>query len=355
MGNIKKVDIEEPEIPLIYDLNMGIPVTPIDRISLMSPDDFEKFVSEWAYGYLKPIYSMVKLYGGAGDKGRDVVGYLKNGKIDIYQCKHYDNKLTPTQYWTELGKLCVYTYEKHYGVPENYYIVTSKGIGTKLSDLINDPKGLKRQLISNWKKHCETKINSDKVHILEGELLKHVEKFDFSIIKEVSINTIIDQHSQTIYFKFRFGGGIKKRPRLIMEDPHVDEENNNYVVELFEVYSQDLSKKIETISELKKHKKYYNHFVRQREAFFSVTALKRFIRDEYIGDNVFMDFRTSIYKGIIDVLETDHISNYAKVNQVLQIARSIQIDSRNLPDIFVDDRSGACHDLVNDEKVSWLD
>ena len=90
----------------------GPPVSPEQRIKGYSEGEFENFIREWAF-YYKQIkqkaYAQVGRFGGAGDMGRDVVGYIdppsSGGKLDIYQCKHYGHGLHPGDVWAELGKL----------------------------------------------------------------------------------------------------------------------------------------------------------------------------------------------------------------------------------------------------------
>jgi hypothetical protein len=67
-----------PEIPTRGRLSsaqilMGPQIPAIDRLQQMSEDDFEIMCLEWASGYLKTKYVKVRQYGGAGDKGRDIV------------------------------------------------------------------------------------------------------------------------------------------------------------------------------------------------------------------------------------------------------------------------------------------
>jgi hypothetical protein len=117
-------------------------ITPWKVIQMYSPDEWEEFTEEWSKGFDPPYHQVVRL-GGAGDKGRDVVGYTgppQDGrtKWDSYQCKHYDHPLRPTDIYCELGKLCVYTHRGDFSIPRKYRFVAPKGAGTKAL-LINNP------------------------------------------------------------------------------------------------------------------------------------------------------------------------------------------------------------------------
>ena len=118
--------------------------------------------------------------GGSSDSGRDLVAYLDDtyNRYDIYQCKHYDTPLKPSEYWIELGKLCYYTYVKEYRIPEKYYIVASKGIGAKLRKYIENPTIIGAGLIKQWDTYCGGKkqILADGI-TLTNELKTYIEQF----------------------------------------------------------------------------------------------------------------------------------------------------------------------------------
>lgn len=221
-----------------YNPYMGQNIPQLDRLKIMGEDDFKDLVLEWANGYIKNKYIKVSRMAGSGDKGRDIVAYYEDRKYDIYQCKHYEKTLSPSNYWVEFGKLCYYTYNKSYDIPRKYYIVASNGIGQKLRDLIDNPKSINVELINQWDKHCKNGITKKEKIVLEGELLEYVKGFDFSIVDDLPPTSLIEQYSQTAYYKFRFGGGIKKRAKPKIPEKITNKEQElNYIKELFKVYS----------------------------------------------------------------------------------------------------------------------
>ena len=162
------------------EILFGQPILPIEHLRLMDEDSFEDFIDEWAY-YLKDKYVKVKSRRGAGDKGRDVIGVLANGDEDIYQCKHYGSTLNPSQMWIEFGKLCYYTFQESYKIPNKYYLVSPLGVGPKLGELIDKPEELKNGLIENWDSSCKNKISKKQEISLEREFLDYVKKIDASL------------------------------------------------------------------------------------------------------------------------------------------------------------------------------
>ena len=98
--------IEKPKIDIeLYGTDINI--APIDKVHIMDEDSFEHFTLEWLYGCKKDKYSSIMRIGGAGDKGRDVIAYRKDGGVDYFQCKHYNSALAPSNYYLELGKLSI--------------------------------------------------------------------------------------------------------------------------------------------------------------------------------------------------------------------------------------------------------
>jgi hypothetical protein len=85
--------------PLAPDIALAGPaVPPIERLRHMSAQSWEDFILEWAHS-LKSKYARAEQCGGAGDMGRDVIGFesaTARDPWDNYQCKHYDHRLAPT-------------------------------------------------------------------------------------------------------------------------------------------------------------------------------------------------------------------------------------------------------------------
>ncbi|SFF07254.1 hypothetical protein SAMN05428981_11446 [Bacillus sp. OV194] len=358
------LDIDEPEVKIKLsntDLLLGKTIEPIKRLQVISPDDFEDLVREWSCGYLKDNYAKVRRCGGAGDMGRDVIGYVeydkrKNLVWDNFQCKHYNSALSPSKVWIELGKLCYYTFIGEYSVPRKYYFVTPNGISTKLSNLIDNPIKLKKQLVSEWNDKCRTKITAGKNIDLVGDLLQYVESFDFTIIDDIDPQKLIEQHAETRYFFYRFGGIHKTRPEPLEPPKNINANEVLYVKKLLEAYSDNHKSIIKDISNLSEHVAYHQHFLRQRKSYYSTDSLMRFERDTLPpGVNAFDDLKQEVYDGIIDTIESKHVDGFERVKEVCRVARSLNTPSYPLhSSIKGNDLVGLCHHLANEDKISWV-
>src|SRR4030095_8802551 len=100
-----------PKAPLTVDqARLGRTFTPQIQIRMYSPDEWEAFVEEWAYYSVVPKYAGTKRFGGPGDRGLDVVGFVDSNQLrgvwDCYQCKHYSlAPLTLTEALPDVGKV----------------------------------------------------------------------------------------------------------------------------------------------------------------------------------------------------------------------------------------------------------
>lgn len=354
---MKLIHLDKPQKSKGSDIIFGAPIPPLSRLKTFSDVEFEEMVNEWAYDYLSNKYTKVFRIGGAGDKGRDVIGYLDGDgeKIDIYQCKHYNGPLYPSQFWLELGKLCYYTYVKDYNIPINYYIVASQGIGPKLRELLENPKEINKDLILNWDKHCKTKITGKKNINLDKNFKIYIEEFDFAIVKDIQPIELINQYEKTKWYKYRFGGGLKKRPKPERPPESIDpkEKKMYYIDELLKAYCQFTDGKVKDLETLKSDTLIFDHFTRQREDYYSAQSLKRFSRDEFV-DEPYKDVKEEVYRGVIDISLNKYKNGFERVNTTLSEARKISIDINELGKVYPSDKCGMCHELVNDEKMKWV-
>lgn len=335
----------------------GKHIPAIQRIKLFSPVEWEEFVEEWLTTKQKQ-YSSINRLGGAGDKGRDVVGIKKNEtnnpiKWDNYQCKHYDHALMPSDVWCEFGKLCYYTYISEFSIPDKYFFVAPFGVGTTLSNLLESPEKLKSELIKNWDRYCKEKITNTKNIVLEGAFLAYMENFDYSIFDKITPLSIIEEHQKTPYYIGRFGGGMPERPSIPPCPQEISESELPYINKLLAAYSSD-SGDIFISTESLQQTKYIGHLNRTRESFFSAEQLKMFSRDR-LPPKVFEDLKDEIYFGTIDIYEENHNSGFDKVKSVEQEARRLAITSNALTlCCTVKDKTGICHHLANEEKFKWV-
>lgn len=342
------------------EVAIGPYIKPIQRISLYSAQEWEEFTEEWL-DIKRKEYVRVERLGGAGDMGRDVVAYIDenkpNYKWNCYQCKHYANSLAPGDVWQEFGKIIYYTFMKEYPIPNKYFFVAPKSVGTSLSNLLNKPDKLKQEIKDHWDSHCKDKITKTKSISLEGELLKYFESFDFSIFDKKLPKEIIEEYKFHSQYITRFGGGLPPREKLQTTPVTIQPNENRYIQQLILAYKSDKPENdFKTLEEITSHKVYSKHFARARENFHIAEQLRNFSRDN-LGEKVFNDFQQEIYHGVIDTAEDESFySGFEKVKKVELQATQTTIDSNPLKErCITQDKKGICHQLANDGKLTWID
>ncbi|MGX1377106.1 hypothetical protein RKD56_004224 [Priestia megaterium] len=345
-------------------LIVGAMVPAKEKLKMFSDKQFEECVKEWAYGYLSHEYNKVYRCGGAGDMGRDVIGYVNYGVDkselvwDNYQCKHYKSALNPSNIWVEIGKLCYYTYINKFTIPRKYFFVCPNGVSISLHDLLNDKDEFKKQFIKEWDNSCKKKITSTKEITLDEELLAHINQIDFRIFNYLDPDELISQHRQTPYYAYRFGGGLHK-PRPKSLTPPTDLQNNElvYTKKLFEAYGDSLKTNVLSEEDLEHYKNQSRHFQRQRVHFYQAESLMRFERDTIPPNvNAFEELKDELYYGIVDTLENDYEDGFQRVKAVTDKSRILSLTNNNplSPVLTKNDQHGMCHHLVNDNKIDWV-
>lgn len=346
-----------PSLALAGDIvASGPPVHPEDRVRLFSPDQWERFVQEWVDS-LRSEYELVERCGGAGDMGRDVIATVKGGKgaWDNYQCKRYDKALTPSDVWVELGKLAYYTLKGEYSYPRQYYFVSPRGVGPKLSNLLKKPHKLKFDLLANWEKACRTEITKTEVVECNAAMKAHIAKLDFSIFKTKPLLRILEEHAKTRWHVAQFGGGLPARPDPSAPPTVPAASEAVFVGELRLAYAQHLKQDVKDLDAgLASRDDLREHFHDARVEFYSAEGLRTFSRDT-LPQGEFDKLQDEVHSGIKDDVRAVHADGYQRVLAAVKTARALQLTSNPLTTrIHTRDRGGICHQLANDGKVRWV-
>jgi hypothetical protein len=353
-----------PENPCpIEHILFGPPVEPEQRIKGYSEDEFENFVREWAFyrGQLQDRrYVQVGRFGGAGDMGRDVVGYIDpvatGGRLDIFQCKHYGHGLYPGDVWGEIGKLLFYTYEGAFAVPEQYRFVCPDDVGPELGRLMENPDDLRAKVIAAWCEKIEGAITKKASVKLEGGLLDHVNAFDFSIISYKPLHEIVAEHKTTVRYPPRFGGGLVIRRSPDMTPPPAFETHEQrYVAQLVRAY-RDHSGDGVALETLDAHRPLNTHFARSRERYFCAETLRHDVRDNLPEGVTFEQVQDQVLDAVIDIAEAaSHANGLMRVNAVTDHAGNYVVQDHPLKS-YVNSKvlKGVCHQLANGDKLTWV-
>lgn len=128
-------------------------VPPSVFLHTISDKEWEEFIAaacrQRTIGTAK--YVSVKVLGNAGDKGRDVEARLQAALVadgwDLFQAKHYEQRLTPGNAYPELVKFFGHLLAKSFPVPRKYYFCAPKNVGPELHDLLANSINLRSGLL----------------------------------------------------------------------------------------------------------------------------------------------------------------------------------------------------------------
>lgn len=329
---------------------------PYERVKAYSDKEFELFIREWVVSLKSTC--QVRGFGGAGDKGRDIVARTGSGHYIYCQCKHYDHPLTVKDILPEFGKLVYYTFLKEVPLPSAYYIVAPMDIGSRLNDLIDNPAKINKIVIDNWDNICKKKISNRAMNLNEG-LKRYISDFDFSIVRTKTILEIIEEHKSTAFYAFRFGGGLTvTRDRSIDVPNQIDENEMIYIKKYLAAISEKEKFYIDSVINLERnYPNYMENLKVQRERFYSAENLKQYTEKYLLTESFYRDLMDDIYYGIYDLFSKEYDNGFARLGDVMIYVAQIDLKHNMLCKydlVHPKDRQGICHQLVNERSdIAW--
>ncbi|MGW2364663.1 ABC-three component system protein [Streptomyces sp. NPDC001667] len=320
------------------------------------PDEFEKFVEEWA-PTLDSLYVRVERQGGAGDHGIDVAAFLTRqgleGPWHNYQCKRYKGTLAWSTAAGEIRKMFVGVVTGEFIVPEQYTFV-APSIGPSLRQALLRPERTRREFVESLRETTD-KIITD----LDPQLRREVEELaastSFEMFETVNMKKMLEQHKTTDFWVKRFPPETPPRP-AVMEPPEEPEPREaRYVQQLLQVYAERWPTDASTPDQIAQHPKAGPHLRHQREAFFSAESLRRFGEEAYPAGH-FEAIVKDIYDAVVDVARDDHPTGWKRLHAVTSQAISAGLTQT----IFAQhvrtlDRTGVCHHLANEDELTWCE
>jgi hypothetical protein len=330
----------------------------VKLVQIFSSDDWEGFTEEYVAS-VTPPYKQTVRFSGAGDMGRDIVGFSSdqyfNGPWDNYQCKRYAAALVPSDIWVELGKVIYYAFRGEFQAPQNYYFAGSKDIGLKLKKLLTNPAQLKSQLIAKWDQYCRKDITETVDIALEGAFKAYLEAFDFKIFKPLSVVEMIRVHFKTPYYTRRFGAAnIPERPAPELPPADLQAKESRYIQQLLAAYADHKGVSVSDANDLAQWPEIKRHFNRAREVFYHAESLRNFARDS-VDAGMFDAVMEEIYQGTVDTYDMPYDDALARIRQTVTQAGNISPNCNALcVRVQTQDKHGICHHLANTDRFVWV-
>ncbi|WP_211104328.1 ABC-three component system protein [Chromobacterium haemolyticum] len=299
-------------------------------------------------------YVQVVRLGNANDKGRDVEARLQATLVpdgwDLYQAKHYGNRLTPGNAYPEMAKFFGHLLKKSYPTPRKYYFCAPRNAGPELHDLLADPEALREAFLSAWK---------GGTHALDAGLLTPqmsslVNGFDFSRFEECLVHDLIGWHALDTSAHYKLFGIEPERGDDPDVPPTAQVDEMTYVNELVKVYSEHSGEKL-SLDDVVASEMYRDHFESARVAFYSAEGLRRFSRDIYPEDE-FNKLLEMVKKGVRpSAYSPRHKTGLERHDAAIDAAAKLTVtDSVLYPRLRGGDLPGTCHHLVNDGDLKWV-
>lgn len=329
-------------------LNYERQILALDNVEL------EKLVRSWADSQ-KSLYCSVIRKAGAGDMGRDVVGYRSEDKDEgewvNYQCKQYAKALPTDQGMLEIGKILYYAFEKKFTMPIKYFFVAPKGVNKNLDEYISNPNKFKSKLIDSWDKYCKSKIIKNKEISLSQELRDFITSYKFSSINIIDIDHIVEDEKFRHILVDWFGGELLPSPEAEVPE-EIDKSEKKYIEHILDAYGDKNSITYNEVKDISADMELSFDFEMQRERFYSAEAFKRFYRDNTI-EGVLKKFEDEIFKGVYSTSVKAYDNAFECMCGVMEQAANMQPSGKLAIHAKIDVKQGYCHHFVNGDKLKW--
>lgn len=333
-------------------------VPPAVFLHTISDKEWEEFIAAACRQRLvkNAKYTSVKVLGNAGDKGRDIEARLQSTLVadewDLYQAKHYENRLTPGNAYPELVKFFGHLMVNSFPVPRKYYFCAPKNAGPELHDLLANPNNLRTSFLQAWRSGS----SGLKEHVakLTPAMEAYVNAFDFQRFEECQVVDLLDWHAQDTVAHCQLFGIEPERG----DDPAVpaqaESHEMTYVEELIRAYAEAEGTPLDLTTVLA-DEVYREHLNAAREVFYAAEGLKRFSRDIYVDDE-FAKLLEMVRQGIRLKLNSPRLqSGLERHDAAIDAASNLTLtDSALYPRLRGGDLPGTCHHLVNEKHFKWV-
>ncbi len=333
-------------------------VPPSVYLQTLSDKQWEEFIAaacrQRTMGSRK--YVSVKVLGNSGDKGRDVEARLQTDAEpdtwDLYQAKHYGNRLTPGNAYPELVKFFGHLLIGSFEMPRKYYFCAPKNAGPELHDLLAKPDQLRAGLLRAWQDG--THGLKDHVAKLTPEMRTLVDAFDFKRFEECQVVELLDWHARDVGPHCKLFGIEPERGDDPVVPTSAQPHELTYVEELIRAYVEDGGAPM-GLKEVLADEGYGEHLAAARETFYAAEGLKRFSRDIYVEDE-FEKLLDMVLQGIKLKVKSPRLkTGLERHDAAIEAAQGLVVtDSVLHSRLRGGDLPGTCQHIVNEKKLKWV-
>jgi hypothetical protein len=176
---------------------------------------------------------------------------------------------------------------------------------------------------------------------------------EFSCFEAANLDKILEQHAEGPYHAMRFGTPLKPRPATGTPPAEHTADEARYIQQLLDVYEEKWGCSADSPANAWAHPHARKHLQHQREAFFCADALRLFARDS-VPPGTFEALQDDVYNRVADYELRDFPSGFERLSKILDTAGDMPL-ANNILVTYVNsnDRKGICHQLANDDRLTW--
>jgi hypothetical protein len=324
------------------------------QITALPDERLEAFVSDWLANRKKDYHSHER-WSGAGDMGRDVVGYVTSrrheGEWDNFQCKQLLVRLSEASAFIELGKIFMHAANGEYTLPRAYYFVAPRGVVRNVQAFIAHPERFRQAFLDRWDTMVASRLVENATVPLTDGIRVAISSFNFEMVHSFDAVRLVADPSAKPALVHWFNDDPGAAPLGVAPDL-VQEEEAVYVGQLMDLYTQRSGLTFSGPNDALQHADWGTHFRNQRTRFFEAAEFDRYYRDSTPTDYL-LTFKEELYHGVVDVYTDTHKDGLERVTRVLAQAASVLPSGVLGRHARIPVKQGACHHFANEGRMPW--
>lgn len=324
------------------------------RLSAASDKTLEIFVHHLVSLDTK-TYRDHDCYGGSGDKGRDVAGFLTDRRHDgewhNFQCKQYRRPLGADYVLLELGKIFHHAAQGAFILPSRYVFVVPGNLSASARTLIDRKDLLKKALLEGWETHCAKKIVKGVSIPLDEGIREAIESFNFDCVEAWESGRMLTLPNVVFAAAKAFGDDPGDAPQGVVP-AMVDLRSEHYGEQLRMVYSEHDGRDYPDAAAILAHEEYGEELQMQRRRYFDAVEFDRFFTDR-VGREHVEEFRDDLKSAVYETYASG--AGLGRVRAVMDAAGRVKVGGlfERHSRVTIRVRQGTCHVFANEQMMPW--
>lgn len=326
------------------------------KIHEKKADELERLVADWLNVRRQAYYDW-DADPGAGDGGRDVVGFLTpqgyEGPWHNYQCKQLLTRLTLPAAILEIAKIVMHAADGDFPLPARYVFVAPRGVTRDAGDMIRQPERFRRTIAETWDVHCRDKLVRRKAVPLSDGIRAELDRFDFTGVQALNAQKLVAQPDILPVLVRHFGEDPGPAPDPGPCPPEAGDEEAPYLGQLAAAYGARAGLAAATVAEIQGHPTWGRRLRDQRIRYFHAASFARHYRDRVFQD-VLVAFDEEIYHAVVDTHGSGrHRDALDQVDAVMAVAGGVQVTGVLRNHAAPQVKQGTCHRFANEDRLPW--